>query len=447
MRIVVVGAGKLGYSIASLLADGNYDVVVIESDEKRREVVNDSLDVLTICGSGCSEEVLSDPEVKGADVLVATTDSDEVNMITCFMAKKHGVKHTVARVRNTDYDRNAKELLEREMKIDLVLNPERVLASEINHILLTPSALDVDEFADGKVRMFEAKIADNSELIGQPLKDLNLETGILVAMIFRKSKMIIPHGNDIIEAGDNVYFVGKQEIILELENRFNKHYKKLERAMIMGAGRTGRFLAPLLEKQGVFVKVIEKDKDRCQQIAEQLQDGIVLCGDATDIDLLVNEGISEADVVICLTDDDKMNLLFALMSKHLGAQKTIVRVARNEYVGLMEKVGVDIVLSSRLLSAAEVLRFVRRGGLVSVSLLEGAKAEALELHVPEKCAIAGKTLLAAALPRECLVCTLVRDNEAYVPNGNSVLKGGDRVIIFAQSEVVSAVMALFEDKA
>ncbi len=262
-------------------------------------------------------------------------------------------------------------------------------------------------------------------------------------MIFRKHRMIIPHGDDILEPGDNVYFVGSQEVIKKFEVNFESTYDKLERVLLIGAGRAGRMLAQMLEKQGVFVKVIEKDKERCRILSEQLNNGLVLCGDGTDIDLLTEEGITEADCVVCLTDDDKLNLLLALLAKHLGAKKTIVRVARNEYVDLMAKVGVDIALSARLLSAAEVMRFVRQGGIVSVALLEGAKAEALELQVQPGCKVDGKTLIRAKLPRECLVCGIVHDGEASVPNGQSMLNAGDRVIVFAQTEVVQDVMDMF----
>ena len=421
MRIVIVGAGKLGYSIAQLLAEDQYDVVVVEIDEKRREVVKNSLDVLTIGGNGCSPNTLDDPDIRDADVLIASTDSDEVNMVTCMMAKNYGVKHTVARIRNTEYALTAKDLLNQGMNIDLILNPERITATEINHILMTPSALDVDDFAEGKVRMFEARMSDASPYVGVPLKDLEIPKQILIAMLFRRHKMIIPHGDDMLEPGDNVYFVGQQSAIKEFE-------------------------APMLEEQGLFVKVIEKNKDRCQLIAQKLENGIVLCGDGTDIDLLTEEGIAEADVVICITEDDKLNLLLALMAKHLGAKKTIVRVARNEYVELMEKVGVDIVLSSRLLSSGEVLRFVRKGGIVSVSLLEGAKAEALEIILPDDCEVIGKSLKDIKLPRACLVCAVVHDNEAVVPNGNTVLYAGDRIIIFVKSEFVKRVMPFFESR-
>jgi trk system potassium uptake protein TrkA len=241
-----------------------------------------------------------------------------------------------------------------------------------------------------------------------------------------------------------VYFVGKNEAIREFEDSFSNTYEKLERVLIIGAGRTGRFLAPMLEKQGIQVKVIEKNKERCQMLASQLRNGLVLYGDGTDIDLLTEEGVAEADVVICLTEDDKLNLLLAQLAKHLGAPKTIVRVARNEYIELMEKVGVDIVLSARLLSAGEVLRFVRKGGIVSVSLLEGAQAEALEIIVGEDSDVVGVPVRNIKLPQECLICAFVRDNEAYIPNGNTVLQANDRIILFIKSELSKNTVPLFE---
>ncbi len=444
MRIVVAGAGKLGYSVAELLADDEFDVVVIENDPKRKDVVQNSLDVLVIEGNACSPTMFRDPDIRNADVLIACTDSDEVNMITCMMAKNNGIKHTVARIRNVDYAINSPEMLNSEMKIDLILNPERITAAEIDHILMTPSALNVDDFAEGKVRMFEAKLKENSPYANIPLKNLKIPNDILVAMLFRKHKMIIPRGNDVLLPGDNVYFVGKQEAILQFEQNFTNTYEKLEKALIIGAGRTGRFLAPMLEKQGLMVKVIEKNKERCQMLAAMLEKGLVLCGDGTDIDLLTEEGVAEADVVVCITEDDKLNLLLALLAKHLGAKKTIVRVARNEYIELMEKVGVDVVLSSRLLSAGEVLRFVRKGGIVSVSLLEGAQAEALEIIIGAGSEVEGNALRNIKLPQECLICAIVHNNEAIIPNGDTVLYANDRIILFAKSELVKSTVPMFE---
>ena len=447
MRIVVVGAGKLGYSIAELLSNEQFDVVVVDQNETRLEAAKNTLDVLTVLANGASPITMNDPDIRDADILIAVTASDEVNMVACILAKKHGISHTIARIRDMQFMSEAKDYLKENFDIDLMLNPELITAREINRILITPAALNVEDFAHGKVRLFETKVRRHSPLAQVPLKDLDMPKSILAGMIFRDHRMIIPHGDDCLLPHDNAYFIGNSKDIEKFSKNFaQRDARKLRRVMIIGAGRTGRFLAPMLDKQGVKVKIIDKDRERCRLAAEKLEDGLAICGDGTDIDLLMEEGVAEADVVVCLTEDDKLNLMLALLAKHLGAKKTIVRVARIEYVDLMEKVGVDIVLSARLLSASEVLAFVRRGGVVSVSLLEGAKAEAVEVIVQEGAPVANRPLMEAKLPRECLVCGYVRGDEAYIPNGESVLKPGDRAILFIQTRYSQKVMKYFKGR-
>ena len=446
MRIVVVGAGKLGYSIAELLSKEQFDVVVIDHDESQLEAVKNTLDVLTIYANGASPITMDDPDVRGADILIAVTASDEVNMVCCILAKKHGIRHTIARIRDMQFMSEAREYLKKNFDIDLMLNPELITANEINRILMTPAALDVEDFAHGKIRLFETKVQRHSPLANIPLKDIRLPKGVLAGMIFRDHRMIIPHGDDCLLPHDNAYFIGIPEEIEKFSKNFvQRDARKLHRVIIIGAGRAGRALAPMLEKQGVKVKVIDKNRERCRLMADKLVDGIAICGDGTDIDLLTEEGVAEADVVVCLTEDDKLNLMLA---RHMSENrtKTIVRVSRNEYVELMEKVGVDIVLSARLLSASEVLAFARRGGVVSVSLLEGAKAEAVEVIVQEGAPVAGKPLSAAKLPRECLVCAYVRAGEAAIPNGTTVLQPGDRTILFIQTQYSKKVMKYFKGR-
>ena len=445
MRIVIVGAGKLGYSIAEFLSQEQFDVVMIDHEEGQLEAVKNTLDVLTIPANGASPITMNDPDVRDADILIAVTGSDEVNMVACILAKKHGITHTIARIRDMQFMSEAKDYLKENFDIDLMLNPELITAHEINRILMTPAALNVEDFAHGKVRLFEAKIRRRSKLAGIPLKELKLPKGVLAGMIFRDHRMIIPHGDDILMPHDNAYFIGMPEEIEKFSKSFvQREARKLERAMIIGAGRTGRALARILDAQKVKVKVIERDQERCRLMAEQLMDGIAICGDGTDIDLLLEEGVDSADVVICLTEDDKLNLMLALLAKHLKARKTVVRVARNEYVDLMEKVGVDVVVSARLLSASEVMAFARRGGVVSVSYLEGAKAEAMEVIVQEGAPVAGKRLMDAHLPRECLVCAYVRHDTAAIPNGLTELLPGDRIILFIQTKFAQKVMKYFQ---
>ena len=447
MRIVIVGAGKLGYSIAELLANEEFDVVLVDQDETRLEAAKNTLDVLTVTANGASPITMNDPDIRSADILIAVTAGDEVNMVACILAKKHGITHTVARIRDMQFLSEAKEYLKENFDIDLMLNPELITAREVYRILMTPAALDVEDFASGKVRLFETKVTRHSPLANIPLKDLEMPKAILAGMIFRDHRMIIPHGDDCLLPHDNAYFIGDPAEIQKFSETFvHRDARKLEHVMIIGAGRTGRFLAKMLDEADVAVKIIDTNRERSRLAAEALENGLAICGDGTDIDLLMEEGVADADAVVCLTEDDKLNLMLALLAKHLGAKKTVVRVARGEYVDLMEKVGVDIVLPTRLLSASEVLAFARRGGVVSVSLLEGAKAEAVEVIVQEGAPVAGIPLMDARLPRECLVCAYVRDDEAVIPNGASVLLPGDRTILFIQTRFAQKVMKYFKGK-
>ena len=447
MRIVIVGAGKLGYSIAELLANEEFDVVLVDQDETRLEAAKNTLDVLTVTANGASPITMNDPDIRSADILIAVTAGDEVNMVACILAKKHGITHTVARIRDMQFLSEAKEYLKENFDIDLMLNPELITAREVYRILMTPAALDVEDFASGKVRLFETKVTRHSPLANIPLKDLEMPKAILAGMIFRDHRMIIPHGDDCLLPHDNAYFIGDPAEIEKFSETFvHRDARKLEHVMIIGAGRTGRFLAKMLDEADVAVKIIDTNRERSRLAAEALENGLAICGDGTDIDLLMEEGVADADAVVCLTEDDKLNLMLALLAKHLGAKKTVVRVARGEYVDLMEKVGVDIVLPTRLLSASEVLAFARRGGVVSVSLLEGAKAEAVEVIVQEGAPVAGIPLMDARLPRECLVCAYVRGDEAVIPNGTSVLLPGDRTILFIQTRFAQKVMKHFKGK-
>ena len=447
MRIVIVGAGKLGYSIAELLANEEFDVVLVDQDETRLEAAKNTLDVLTVTANGASPITMNDPDIRSADILIAVTAGDEVNMVACILAKKHGITHTVARIRDMQFLSEAKEYLKENFDIDLMLNPELITAREVYRILMTPAALDVEDFASGKVRLFETKVTRHSPLANIPLKDLEMPKAILAGMIFRDHRMIIPHGDDCLLPHDNAYFIGDPKEIEKFSETFvQRDARKLEHVMIIGAGRTGRFLAKMLDDADVAVKIIDTNRERSRLAAEALENGLAICGDGTDIDLLTEEGVADADAVVCLTEDDKLNLMLALLAKHLGAKKTVVRVARGEYVDLMEKVGVDIVLPTRLLSASEVLAFARRGGVVSVSLLEGAKAEAVEVIVQEGAPVAGIPLMDARLPRECLVCAYVRGDEAVIPNGASVLLPGDRTILFIQTRFAQKVMKYFKGK-
>ncbi|MCB8816842.1 Trk system potassium transporter TrkA [Desulfosporosinus shakirovi] len=443
MRIVIVGAGKVGFSLAQRLSEEGHEITVIEQDEERRLIVQNSLDVMTISGNGASPQILSDFGLLKADLMVAVTDRDEVNMIACMAAKQAGISRTIARVRNQEYAGRNQLDFNKALGIDLTINPEMVTAVEISRILLTPAALDVEDFGDGKVRLLEVRVRAESPYVNIQLKRLTLPDQVLVVGILRQNRMIIPHGTDCLLPQDSVFFVGAQAAIEEFSEHFSETKTKIQRVMIIGAGRIGRHLAKILDQVGISVKVIEKSRERCNELAKIIDKGLVLCGDGTDIDLLIEEGVGETDAVVCLTSDDKLNLLLALLAKDLGTQKTIVRVGRSEYMSLMGKVGVDVILSPRLLTAGVILRQVRQGEVVSVSLLEGAKAEAMEIVVSAKSSLIGRKLKDAKIPENILIGALVRGNELIIPDGNTTLQAGDRAVIFTLPNLVKKICKTF----
>lgn len=364
-------------------------------------------------------------------------------MLACMVAKRAGVARTVARVRSPEYVQKDQALFREWMGIDLLINPEMVTALEILQILKTPAALDVEEFAEGLVRLLEVKLRQDSPLSNIPLKKLTLPANILVVGILRQDKMIIPMGDDVLLPGDHVFFIGEHDSIVDFEGQFANKRSKVERVFIVGAGRVGRNLALLLEQNGISVKIIDNDSERCDMTACMLNKSIVLRGDGTDIDLLKQEGVGEADAIVCLTNDDKLNLLVALLAKRLGAKKSFVRVGRSEYASIMEQVGVDVALSPQFLTVGVILRFIRKGDVVAVMLFDGAKAEAMEVIVPSDSKITGKSLASITMPPQSLIGMVVRGGKALIPDGNLILKEGDRAIIFTLPDTAQEVSALF----
>ena len=319
------------------------------------------------------------------------------------------------------------------MGVDLFINPEMVSAQEIVQVLQTPAALDVEDFASGAVRLMEFKMHEDVPYLGQRLRDITFPEGVIIVGILRNGEMIIPHGESRLLMMDKVFFLGARDAILKVAEEFHEvdMMEQTKRILLVGAGLIGRNLAVLLDRAGYMVKIIEKDIERCEYLATLVENAMVINGDGTDMDLLEAEEISDCDAIICLTDDDKLNLLVALLGKHLGVPKTIVRVGRPEYIVLMEQVGIDIVFSPRLLTSGEILRMVRRGeNVVSISTFEGSKAEAVEVVLSPVSPLVGCALKDLKLPGKALVGAVVRDGSTIVPTGNTVLYASDHIVFF-----------------
>ena len=447
MKAVIIGAGEVGYHIAKALSPKN-DVVIIEKDEEAARRV-DELDVLVIDGNGANADVLS-KVLQNADLLVAVTGVDEVNIVACMTAKlitksKPGwkVTKTIARVSNPDYI-DSPVTSRSQVGVDLMICPELALASEIADVLSSPSAIDAEMFAEGKVKMTEFAINPESRLVGKKMQDLQLADCCIVSAVFRDNEIIIPHGDDLIKVNDHMVVVGKPEAMENLETIFGSQVPHRTRILLIGCGIVGIYLAKLIDKEeNVDLKIIENRKSRCIEVVEMLENALVLNGDGTDVSLLREENIEDMDVVIAVTDSDEKNLLCALLAKQLGAKKVIARADRSDYLPLFEMVGIDMAVSPREATVNEVLKLTMGKGIQTLTTIEGEKAEIIEYTASEKCRIVGKPLNKVKFPKGALINMVVRGKDTIIPRGDFVINKGDRVVIFSMASAVSEVEKIF----
>ncbi len=443
MKIVIIGAGEVGFNIASRLSLENKDVVVIDRDADAIRRVSDSLDVQAMIGSGSSPEILLEAGIKEAEIALAVTNSDEANMVACLITDilSPGTKK-LARLRDGSYDKYREVLKEKSPHIDTVINPEAEVVATIDKLMSLPGAVDVGEFADGKVKYVGVYLDKTARLAGVKLLELPKKLGNkrpLIAALVRNDIMIIPSGNDRLLPGDLVYFICEEEDLKETLAIFDKHAKPVKRVMIIGGGRIGLRLAKLLEKKSIYTKIIEQNPARCLELADSLNKSIVLHGDGSDQELLSEENIQDMDFVITLTSEEETNILVSLLAKKMGAKKTITRILKFSYFPLMSIIGIEQVVSPRLSAINTILQHIRRGKVLSAKSLKGEQAEVLEAVALETSDIVGKPLKTVAFPKGALVAGIVRKEHVIIPTGDSVIEPGDRIIIFAQKQALPKI--------
>ncbi|WP_406671202.1 Trk system potassium transporter TrkA [Methanolobus sp. ZRKC4] len=444
MKIVIIGAGEVGYHIAKALHQAN-DVVVIDQSEEACERA-DELDVQVIQGNGANVSILS-RALEGTDLLVAVTGSDEANIVACMaaklIAKNKNRLNTVARVSNPDYI--DKPVAKRtQIGIDTMICPELTLASEVAEILAIPYAIGAEYFAEGKVEMMEFAVSQESELVGKELQNLNMANCCIVSALFRDAEVIIPHGKDRIQENDHIVVIGKPAAMKEVRDMLGEKVGRRSKVMIIGGGIVGFYLAKLVSKGEFDLKIIESNKERSMVIAEELPGALVLNGDGTDINLLKEEGISEMDVVISVTNSDEKNLLCSLLAKQLGGKKVIARADRSDYVSLFEMVGVDSAVSPRQATVNEVLKLTMGQGIETVATIEGEKAEIIEYTASKKSKIVGKPLKSVKFPSGAIVSMVVHKGNTIVPRGDYIIEEEDRVVVFALKSANTEVEKLFK---
>jgi trk system potassium uptake protein TrkA len=445
MKAMIIGAGKLGYKLANALSTGDNHVTVVDSDSEVLEKVSEHLDVMVVKANGVQIDMLKELGINSYNLVIAVTESDETNMIICSLAKKLGCDKAIARVRNPEYAQQ-KDFIVQAMGIDYIVNPEFATANEIMRYLLKSYSFYSGDFADGRILMIDF-IADNIPgFVGKRIHELENINGLLITAISRDGETIIPNGSSSIIEKDIVYVIGKRENIDQLAKRCKSTLptRSIKKVMVMGGGKLGYYLAEKLSAHNIIVKIIEQDKDRCEYLSEKLNGVLVICGDGTDPSLLDDEGISNMDAFISVTGYDEENLLMTLIAKQAGVKKVIAKVSKPSYAQIIERLGVDIAISPIDITASDILKYIRGGRAVSVSLLLGGQAEVTEIIADENMPVIGKPLAQLGLPKGIIIGAIAHKGKVIIPNGSSIINPGDRFVVFCLSSEIAALEAIFK---
>ncbi|OPL09407.1 MAG: potassium transporter TrkA [delta proteobacterium ML8_F1] len=440
MKVIIVGAGKLGNKLAQALDKSDIAVTLVDTNPKVIERVNDHLDVLTANGNGLEIEILKELNIASYDLLIAATGSDETNTIICTLAKKNGCQMTIARIRNPEY-RDQLDFFKTDMGIDHIVNPDHETAREIARYLLKSYNFYSGDFAKGKVQMVDFNVNHLKDFVGRKITEIDHMEEVLITAILRDGEIMIPDGSTEIKPDDLIYVIGEADNIYRLGENLKIHIEKkqIKRVMILGGGKIGYYLAKILAEADIKVTIIEQKIERCDYLSEKLEGVLVIHGDGTDINLLEEEDLLAMDAFIGATDLDEQNILMSLMAKQAGINKVIAKISRPSYNHIIDKLGIDMAINPVNITASDILKFIRGGKVVSVSLLLGDKAEVTEILISENVSAVGKKIMDLGLPKGIIIGAIVRDNEVIIPNGHTEIHTQDRLIIFC---LVSDIKAL-----
>lgn len=445
MKIVVIGAGKVGFNVSKSLSEEQHDVIVIDKNPEVLSSVADRQDVMTVVGNGASAKLLEEIGIRSVDVLIAVTENDELNMIACMIAKHCGVPKTVARVRNADYTSPHPLMLSYgEYGIDMFINPEHLAAQEIFRLIEAPMATDMEYFWDGKLSLIGLKVEERLDIVGKTISELNLNKLTVVALI-RNGKAIIPNGNTRLLAKDKIFVLGQTAGFHNLNDLMKKKMPSPRRILIAGSSLITQYLLRLLhDKKNIpDIKVIDTDTKLLRTLAQTYPKCSFINADPTKIEILQEEKVGSGDIFISLLGAENSNLVACLLANKLGAHEIICEIGREDYIPLAETIGITATITPRLLTANTVLKLVRGTNVVSINVLDTGDAEVIELIADKDSPITIAPLKDLAMPREMVIGAVVHNDELIVPRGNTIIYPGDHVIVFALRQAIPAVQRYF----
>ncbi len=450
MKIVVIGCGTIGKTIVEYASKEGHSVIIIDDNKKNVEELIEKFDIMGVVGNGASLDIQEEATVKNADLVIAVTPSDEINILATMVAKKLGAPSTIARVRSPQYLKQI-ELMKEDLGLSMVVNPERETADEIVKMINLPSLLKSENFAKGKVNLFEILVEDGNPLIGETLISMSkkIKTKVLICAVQRSEQVIIPSGNFMIEKGDRLNITADENSVNDFLAELGLIKTPLKNIMIIGGGIIGYYLANDLANKKYRVKLIESDPKRAEELAELLPKVTIILGDGTDQELLVEEGIDKADACVALTNIDEENIIVSMYARRLKLKKVIAKVKRSSFLGMVDSLGVASLVSPKDIASSRVVSYIRAlsntkgSNVVTLYKLVNNSVEALEFYAKKKKRFFDKPLKDLSIKENCLIACIIRDGSVIIPNGNDCIKLNDSVIVVTTHQQFDDLMDAF----
>jgi len=446
MKIIIAGAGEVGFHLAKMMSSESQDIYLIDDDEDRLNYVQSHIDIFGVRGDAKNVDLLKETNIENCDLLIAATSSEETNLLVCILGKKLGAKRTIARISNYEAIDNELHSIYRDLGVDSIISPVELAAKEIKCLINQSAFTDDFEFEEGKLSVFGIAISDTSPLKNKSVVEsayLNPNLSYKPIVLLRKDKTMMIQADTVLLENDIVYFISTPETIDEVTKICGNECFEIKNVMILGGSRIGILTAEMLEKD-YNVILVEKNKTKAHQIAEHLKKTLVINADGRDVAALEEESIEDMDAFISVTGDSETNIISSLVAKSHGVRKTIAGVENIDYINLSHNIGIDTLINKKIIAASEIFKFIRKGEVSAIANLNGLDAEIIEFNVKAGTKITSKPIRNLSLPRTVNIAGVIRDDKGLIPFGGFQLREGDKAVVFTRTDQVRKVEKLFQ---